>query len=841
MKKTMFRRAMTIILSLACFIACIPIPSAYAAKAEPVYTYDPDAAVAYADKYWDSTKNDYTISGKGVTFVRKCLAGAGVEFTSSPSTPGVFKDYLVNNGYASTVVGDDVNIKDIKKGDVIGVFCSQHGSEEWGLQAFLVSDGYNSTTECIKIDSKNPARHNESVSDSDLAELASTIKCNSCKSYENHYLIHIKMNVKAAEAPAETPAATQTAVPVETPAATQTAAPVETPAAAQTAAPAVTPAPAATATPTATPKPSATPKVVTPAPGTYSPDDAIAFADSKWDESKKDYNISGKCTTFVRKCMEAGGIKFTGSPSTPGVFTNYLINNNYAVAITGDDIDIKNIKKGDALAVFCANHGSDKWGLHVVIVSEGYNSTTGCIKIDAKNRAHHNTKMTASDLSVYADKFRCESCNSYNNHYLVHISMNVTAQVNENTSSEKDTASTAGIYKWAQGSNVKSNTWYSKCKNVNWSKACAIVAIAVQIARTDLVRVDADATTFDRKTMTGFNPATFAKAWIGKGLSKPSGQKLYCSVSWTKVNAVVPGFNAVNCNEYKKNNNGWNYYPADSEESIAKAMQYFLSQGYYPIIEGPGSRWSKDKSSVHYVAVVSATDTDVQVIDPATGKQKSLFDVSIGGNKWTYKNLEKCGKPSRYACCRLYEVDASKLLKSETPALINVKLDDIPDAVEITSVDQPNGWGWPMESIIVEASSELTADGVTYSARNACDGSSNTSWQEGASNNGVGESISIMYSGAPMSASVIYVRPGYAKSSGSFTRNCHPKTLRVTAILDDGSTYEFRLRFSDENRDFFFAVPDAAAGMWMKATFTVEEVYQGTDHDDLAISAIGIR
>lgn len=220
---------------------------------------------------------------------------------------------------------------------------------------------------------------------------------------------------------------------------------------------------------------------------------------------------------------------------------------------------------------------------------------------------------------------------------------------------ENTSLSTADVYEWKQ-SDKQWNTIYK----ANWSKGCSVTAIAIQIARTDLVRVDKSAKSFDKTNMTGFNPGTLAKAWKLKD---------NLSVTWANTTKVVPGFKSCNDNHFQKASNaGWNYFPANSKQEIVDGMRYFLDKEYYPIIDGPGSSWGKKPSdSRHYVAVISADDSDVRVIDPADGKEKSLFDVNVEGNKWTVKNIEKCGDPDGYGSCRLYKVDESKLLPGSTP------------------------------------------------------------------------------------------------------------------------------------------------------------------------------
>ncbi len=205
---------------------------------------------------------------------------------------------------------------------------------------------------------------------------------------------------------------------------------------------------------------------------------------------------------------------------------------------------------------------------------------------------------------------------------------------------------------WSQGS----STW-KKYKGINWSSACAVVSIAIQIGRSGLVEIDEKADKIDTKTMSGFNPMSFAKLAKDKNVVASSSKVN----DWTTIDTVIPGFKHEKDSKYGKKPTAFSYYPAKSKQDIIKAMAYYLSMGYYPIVEGPGSTWSKNGGR-HYVAVIAATASDVRVIDPRDGKEKSLFSVGSGNNAWTYKNIEKCGNPTGYGCCVLYSVDLNKVL-----------------------------------------------------------------------------------------------------------------------------------------------------------------------------------
>lgn len=201
---------------------------------------------------------------------------------------------------------------------------------------------------------------------------------------------------------------------------------------------------------------------------------------------------------------------------------------------------------------------------------------------------------------------------------------------------------------WSQNS----STWKGMYTGINWSSACAVVAIAIQIARSGLVTCDASATSFNSSTMTGFNPATFAKAGRSAGAISSSS-----SVTWGKVSSAVPGMTLTYDNTYYSHVGAYSYFPIGSNYEVAKAMATFLEKGYYPIVEGAGSN-----GGAHYVAVISATYDDdkktgsVTIIDPNGGQEKNMLSL------WTLKQLDNHGRYSGYGSCVLYKSSATNTL-----------------------------------------------------------------------------------------------------------------------------------------------------------------------------------
>ncbi len=222
-------------------------------------------------------------------------------------------------------------------------------------------------------------------------------------------------------------------------------------------------------------------------------------------------------------------------------------------------------------------------------------------------------------------------------------------------------------YNWKQGD----ARWKKVTTGIEWRAGCAVTAIAIQIARSGLVSVDETAGNYDASEKTGFNPGTFAKAWLAKG-----GLTSGASVSWGTVENVVAGFKQTTDSRFRKPKGAFTYFPAvksgskSAKQVVVDSITSLYQGGYAIIIEGPGSTFTAKLRKRHYVPVVAADGKNVWIIDPIDGKKKSLFDVQPGGSgtRWTTENLEICGSPKDYACCVLYKADPKKMLPAKEAA-----------------------------------------------------------------------------------------------------------------------------------------------------------------------------
>lgn len=264
--------------------------------------------------------------------------------------------------------------------------------------------------------------------------------------------------------------------------------------------------------------------------------------------------------------------------------------------------------------------------------------------------------------------------------------------------------STADVYKWSQND----GRWSEIYSAYSWNKACAEVAIAIQIARTHLVTVDESAETFDINTGNGFNPASFAKAAV-----KYAGKSTSASVGDWNFSKIVPGFKLYKGGDkeiddvypkYSTYGKKFRYFPADTKEAVAECMQYYLDHGYYPIIEGEGTN-----GSTHYVAVISTRDTngdgrpdDVIVINPNGGKRQSLYEVSSRKGEWSLKilNAHATTRAGRWGCCTLYYESKPRIAYDPNAGIGAIEMTSCRRGSETTiswSIPQRDGYaflGW---------------------------------------------------------------------------------------------------------------------------------------------------
>lgn len=132
---------------------------------------------------------------------------------------------------------------------------------------------------------------------------------------------------------------------------------------------------------------------------------------------------------------------------------------------------------------------------------------------------------------------------------------------------------------------------------------------------------------------------------------------------------------------------------------------------------------------------------------------------------------------------------------------------------------------------ISASSTRAPYNGITYNPSFLIDGNLSTAWIEGASGEGIGESVRCDF-GKTVTLKNIIVYPGYFKGETTWGKNNRLAT--ATFYFSDGSSLEFN--FEDEMK------PQTVDVGKIKTTYVklvIEDVYAGeTDFEDTAISEI---
>ena len=180
----MKKRALSFFLMLIMVFALLPT-SAYAK-----YTYDPAKAIA-----WATNKTEFDkYGGKCAAFVSRCLREGGLKDVSY-SEPGAMVSFLEKSDYGTTYRINDANLKKLKAGDVVMVYCGKghDKSKYWGLHTIFVT-AVDQKNKKFTYCAKNESRFCVTKSFGYLKNYASYFKCNRCGSSSNSVGVFVSMN-----------------------------------------------------------------------------------------------------------------------------------------------------------------------------------------------------------------------------------------------------------------------------------------------------------------------------------------------------------------------------------------------------------------------------------------------------------------------------------------------------------------------------------------------------------------------------------------------------------------------------------------------------------------------
>ena len=180
----MKKRALSFFLMLIMAFALLPT-SAYAK-----YAYDPAKAIA-----WATNKTEFDkYGGKCAAFVSRCLREGGLKDVSY-SEPGAMVSFLEKSDYGTTYRINDQNLKKLKAGDVVMVYCGKghDKSKYWGLHTIFVT-AVDQKNKKFTYCAKNESRFCVTKTFGYLKNYASYIKCNRCGSSSNSVGVFVSMN-----------------------------------------------------------------------------------------------------------------------------------------------------------------------------------------------------------------------------------------------------------------------------------------------------------------------------------------------------------------------------------------------------------------------------------------------------------------------------------------------------------------------------------------------------------------------------------------------------------------------------------------------------------------------
>ena len=180
----MKKRALSFFLMLIMVFALLPT-SAYAK-----YTYDPAKAIA-----WATNKTEFDkYGGKCAAFVSRCPREGGLKDVSY-SEPGAMVSFLEKSDYGTTYRINDANLKKLKAGDVVMVYCGKghDKSKYWGLHTIFVT-AVDQKNKKFTYCAKNESRFCVTKTFGYLKNYASYFKCNRCGSSSNSVGVFVSMN-----------------------------------------------------------------------------------------------------------------------------------------------------------------------------------------------------------------------------------------------------------------------------------------------------------------------------------------------------------------------------------------------------------------------------------------------------------------------------------------------------------------------------------------------------------------------------------------------------------------------------------------------------------------------
>lgn len=162
---------------------------------------------------------------------------------------------------------------------------------------------------------------------------------------------------------------------------------------------------------------------------------------------------------------------------------------------------------------------------------------------------------------------------------------------------------------------------------------------------------------------------------------------------------------------------------------------------------------------------------------------------------------------------------------SETDIPLTAQLSDRQSQIDLMGYS-------PLNVVNAEASSTIQQYGVDNSPSVMFDGSDATSWQEGVSGDGVGETVKLDF-GGQHTIRFLTMKLGNWRSNTSYEKNGRPQTLSFTA-----GDEHFTVEFPDEQKEYCIELSKDIEASDLE--IRIDKVYSGSAYADTCITEMTV-
>lgn len=255
-----------------------------------------------------------------------------------------------------------------------------------------------------------------------------------------------------------------------------------------------------------------------------------------------------------------------------------------------------------------------------------------------------------------------------------------------------------------------------------------------------------------------------------------------------------------------------------------------------PPVNQPSSKGSGNKKIIIIISIIAA----VIIIAAAAIFAVSLLKGKKQKNKYPMNteavetkpetNDTEATKPSEH------ESSESQPVQSETETVTSLESETVQsESIESETAQSETKEPAPVINMLyvseVYASSSLAEADVVHSPERIMDGNISTAWVEGASGQGIGESVVFMFDNV-YTVEGLWVAAGYQKNDRVYTINSRPE--KITISFSDGTSESFTLTDIHDFQEIHFSKPIETSSI----KITIDSVYKGSQCEDTVFSEV---